>query len=129
MKAELCPHCGAKMKKYLHTLRSGALADILVKFQEKTGGRGNPGKIGITNYQYNNFQKLRYWNFVAREHHGGIWFVTPTGRSFVAGLITAPEVVITYRGVVVEEGQTQIKIHEAKGMGYLQREDYASQLN
>lgn len=97
-----CPNCGAKMVEYRHTM-SKALATGLYRLG-MIGKAVNIKSLGLTRNQWDNFQKLRYWDLVAKalredgKHIGGAWGITERGREFLAGKITVARAVWTYRG-------------------------------
>lgn len=108
---ERCPHCGAKVVQYTHSLRSGRLVGILCRFVLLScKGRGNPGKMALTKNEYNNFQKLRYWGVVEQAHADGAWRITEKGAHFLNNEIALPVLAVTYRGRLVEHRGDPIRI-------------------
>ena len=64
---KLCPHCGAKMSEYCHSM-SKSLARVIFRICQNLGpGRGfHVGSCQLTNPQINNLQKLRYWGLIGK---------------------------------------------------------------
>jgi len=75
-----CSECGAKMVKYLHVFNN-ALAVGLWRLY-KSGKPINIKGLNLTRNQWDNFQKLRYWNLVEKyrdedgKRLGGVWDIT-----------------------------------------------------
>ena len=125
---EKCPHCEAKMVNYVHSLESGTLVKALMIFYSHTRNgikSVNPAKTEMTKNQYNNFQKLRYWDLVERVGHNGLWKMTYLGIEFVQGRVAVPLQALSYRGEWKEYRGSLSKIYEINGMEYLKAKDYA----
>lgn len=126
---ELCPHCGAKMVEYCHSL-SRSLARVIFRICQAIGPdrRFHVGSIGLTNPQINNLQKLRYWGIIAKERdasaRGGNWILTDRGLEFAQGRIALRKKVWTYRGDFVRFDGAQIIITDVSD-GWKYRPDYA----
>lgn len=126
---EICPHCQAKIIKYTHSLRSGTLVMIFVKFVklllDKTWGEANPAKHGFTTNEYNNFQKLRYWNLIEKGKESGNWKITDQGWDFFFEENSIPIEAITYRGNVqgYSEEKTIMSVLNCF-LPYFTKEDY-----
>jgi hypothetical protein len=123
-----CPHCGASMVEYRHGL-SKALVEGLVRLH-KQGKPVNLSVLELTRNQWDNFQKLRYWDLVAHYtdkegiRKGGVWTITQKGLDFVQGRIRIPRSVWTYRGERVRYEGKEIAIWNVhEGYGYMA--DYA----
>ena len=126
----ICPHCGAKMVEYKHSLNLG-LAHILGHYFN-VGHREKVSNLPLDKTQYCNVQKLRYWGLIeqaaeSEEDSGrGWWKITRQGKSFVIGAISIPRSVVTYRGEFVRfEGDTIEFVNISEGFQY--RADYAMQ--
>ena len=125
--AKICPTCNAKTVRYKHVFNKG-LALGLAKLYE-VGKPANPSDLGLTHNQYNNFQKLRYWDLVSKwidlkgKHKGGLWMVTPMGNSFVSGSAIRSHV-WTYRGERVEYDGEPVLITNYLPTDYKQRVEY-----
>ena len=88
--------------------------------------------MNLTRNQWDNFQKLKYWNLVEQiEKDGkkkqGIWQITQDGRLFIEGKIKIRKKVWTYRGVVKEYDGEELMITDIVGRYYRKREDYADE--
>jgi len=130
--SKFCPHCHAKIVSYTHSLKSGKLVKALIKFANivsDTEWVGNPGEkiVGLTINEYNNFQKLQYWDLVERMHCDGLWSITETGQNFLSGFETVPVNVTTYRGHVTNKSEDLITIRQflSSPEQYMKRIDYA----
>ena len=124
---ELCPHCGAKMIKYTHSLKSGALVKILFKFYAltKNGIESiNPAKTNFTYNECSNFQKLRYWGFVERLGKDGLWKMTYRGIEFIHGRQSVKINAISYRGVFDSFEGESVFIEDIKGFSYQKRVEF-----
>jgi hypothetical protein len=92
----------------------------------------NLALLELTRNQWDNFQKLRYWDLVARYtdkegiRKGGVWTITSKGIEFVLGRIKVPKSVWTYRGERVRyEGDEVLIFHVHEGYRYMA--DYAEE--
>lgn len=126
---KLCPHCGAKMVEYKHSL-SSALAEGLRRLKQKGGGPINLKTLGLTRNQWDNFQKLRYWGLVVKavrddgKHIGGAWVITIDGMRFLNGHLRVAKCVWTYRGEAVRFEGDPVSFQEIIGP-YKTRPEYA----
>ena len=81
--SKYCEHCKAKMVEYKHGF-SKPLATGLWRLY-KAGGTVNLKDLNLTRNQWDNFQKLRYWDLVAPAYRetglrmSGCWYITPVG--------------------------------------------------
>ncbi|MEM7624792.1 MAG: hypothetical protein AAF333_04105 [Planctomycetota bacterium] len=126
---KFCPTCGAKLVEYRHRLNRG-LVTVLRRLHE-AGGIAKLSDLGLTNSQWDNAQKLSYFELMVKHFRdgkrvGGTWEITELGRHFLAGEATVPGVAVTFRGERVRfEGKT-VGVREVEGVaGYRQRRDYA----
>lgn len=120
MPKETCPHCGAAMTEYVHSLTPG-LVKSLVKFGEAISCKGTNDihlqtEVDLTKNEYNNFQKLRYWGLV---HHvdksnikSGRWLLTKLGGQFLRNEIGMPKKVKTFRNKKIAQWDTTISIKD-----------------
>lgn len=97
-----CPHCGASMNEHLHALSKGIVAGLVALIG--AGGEANLRTLHLTRNQWDNFQKLRYWDLVEQVavdgvRQRGVWKVTKNGRAFARGAIAVQRRAWTYRGV------------------------------
>ena len=101
-KPTICECCGAKIVEYKHSFNR-SLANSLYKLY-KAGSPVNINQIGLTPTQWNNFQKLKYWNLVAKAERddktriGGFWRLTTNGKAFIEKGIGIYKHAWTYRG-------------------------------
>lgn len=128
---KLCPHCGASMVEYRHTFNE-ALAEGLFRLYQ-AGTPVNLKTLELDRNQWDNFQKLRYWDLVEKfindegNRVGGTWLVTPHGKDFVEGHTTIQRNVFTYRGERVRyEGKTVFFKNNHPGQ-YKTRLEYADE--
>ena len=83
---ETCPTCGHQLTAYKHRLNKSQVNALmqLVLWYRKTGKPCNLQKhLTLTKNQYNNFQKLQYFQAVTRTTKG--WFPTNKGIDFIEG--------------------------------------------
>lgn len=127
--SKCCPTCGAKMVEYKHGLSKG-LARTLYRIANGMNADRVYGvrEIGLTNSQYDNHQKLRYWGLIERledeSRKGGRWRLTDVGFDFVRGVSGLRKYVWTYRGDVVRFDGDAVWIAELTD-GWRFRPDYA----
>jgi hypothetical protein len=106
-----CSFCGASKKVYKHNLSIGLVETLKkVGLAIKTKGVNDihlQKETDLTNNQYNNFQKLRYFGLV---HHvkkngkimSGRWLITRTGWLFLRGDIRCRRWTKTFRNQIYE---------------------------
>jgi len=121
-KVEVCPTCGAKTVEYRHTLNRG-MAMALLKLY-RIGGKAFKVRLNLTNSQYGNWQKLRYWNFIRKLGPSGMWQITDAGTRFIKGTY-AYKNAWTYRGIPKRWGGDMVSITDV-WPEYEKREDYAA---
>lgn len=118
-----CPTCGHKRIKHKHVF-SKVLADILL-ICARAHGLGQPfhlqHDLRLTPFQYNNFQKLKYWELVQKHFEGeerrqGMWLLTARVFDVLHGE-DLPKHVYTVENVIVERSSERITMIEAAG-GY-----------
>jgi|TARA_R110000803_G_scaffold74353_1_gene138393 hypothetical protein len=103
--SKYCEHCKAKMVEYKHGF-SKPLATGLWRLY-KAGGTVNLKDLNLTRNQWDNFQKLRYWDLVAPAYRetglrmSGCWYITPVGIEFIENGTAIKKSVWTYRGETV----------------------------
>ena len=119
---KICPHCGASMKEWKHSLTPG-LVDILVSFIEAVKNK-KENKIhlqvdlNLNKNQYNNFQKLRYFGLVAKvrnddgSHLAGYWLITRLGGEFLRREKAIPMWIKTFRNSIEEKSEELIFIND-----------------
>lgn len=121
-----CPHCGAKMVEYKHSLTKAQIRP-LAKLAKAGGGPLNiTDDLNLTKSEYTNFAKLAYWGLVKQEgnsERGGNWQITEKGWGFVKGLVGIRKQVIIYRGNLVKFLGDFITIQQVTG-GWQYRPQY-----
>jgi hypothetical protein len=108
---EVCSCCGVTITEHPHTLSKG-LVDTLIDFKKfvvsNEKNKVHPVKdLKLSNYEYNNMQKLRYFGLIARyinpqtkKNESGYWILTRNGSKFLKGLIDMPYRVKTMRNKI-----------------------------
>ena len=130
--AKRCPHCGAKMEEYVHRL-TPALVTSLRVLEKAGGGPIKLRDLGLTHSQWDNFQKLRYFELVRKvlnedgKRRGGFWVMTMRGRAFLNGSVSVFPRVWTYRGERVRYEGVPIRVTDVTGPHYQQRDDWAAE--
>jgi hypothetical protein len=125
----LCPHCGAKMVEYRHSM-TVPLVTGLRALLRGGGGPINIKELRLTRNQWDNFQKLRYWGLVVQvEVDGlrkkGVWQITNRGQSFLFNEGSIPKQVWTYRGTFKRASDAKVRVTQVVDW-YEKREDYIS---
>jgi hypothetical protein len=116
-----CPHCGASMQAYKHTLSSGLVSSLIKAIQfvhrvNKNEFHLQHDLTSLTKNEYNNFQKLRFHGLVAKvDSKAGYWLITKRGGQFLRGEIAVPMHVVTFRNKVIERAEELIHIDEYRG--------------
>ena len=115
---ECCPNCGASMKIWKHTLSSG-LVDLLRVFaravvDKKCNDVHLQNDTRMTNNQYNNFQKLRYFGLVAKGDKSGHWVITKNGIEFLNGRLRVHKYIKTFRNRISERSEELVTIEDYK---------------
>jgi hypothetical protein len=124
-----CPHCGAKMVEYKHSISKG-LARALAKVVRATRGRSRfeISECGLTYSERENIRKLQYWGLITKaptnSGKGGEWIITTIGMDFLKGTIKVQKSVWTYRGETIRFEGPHINITEVTD-GWKYRPDYA----
>lgn len=119
--AKTCEHCGASMVEYRHYLLKG-MVQGLAKLAAAGGGPLNLNILDLTRNQWDNFQKLKYFDLVSQRDRG-IWEITSLGLEFLAGTRRVHRRATTYRGEVVGRDGVLVAVSDVDG-GYLTCDDY-----
>lgn len=130
-KKRLCPHCGASMMEYKHGLSTGLVAGLVKLYRHRKPV--NIKVLGLTRNQWDNFQKLRYWELVRKytppgerpKGKGGVWTITQYGIDFVEMRTSAPKFVWTYRGERMRYEGDPVFIKEVDAL-YRVKPDYSA---
>lgn len=114
MKLHTCPHCGASMKRYWHSM-TPMLAIVLAKFYAAILAKGQnylhiSKEINLSKTEYNNFQKLRYHDLINQTKNAGYWSITQKGVDLLKGRTTIPYKVQTFRGSPIKSSTKQVNI-------------------
>lgn len=110
---EKCECCESVLTAYTHSINVPLVKALrqLVDFYEKQKSPANLQKdLSLTKNQYNNFQKLQYFDLVVRTPKG--WFPTQYGMNFIAGTVFVPNFVATLGSKVIEKGHPAWKTHK-----------------
>lgn len=84
---EDCPHCGARISAYTSPLNRG-LALAFLEFADQRMALGRPvekHELELSNSQYGNFQKLRYFGLIQHVAGAKAWEFTKLGSEFFLG--------------------------------------------
>jgi hypothetical protein len=126
----ICPHCGATMMEYKHTLSEALVIGLTRLGQYKYPV--NIKELKLTRNQWDNFQKLRYWGLCGQvkdiegRRKNGVWGMTLKGRKFLRCEIAIPYAVYTYRGERVKSDESKFRSIVDVLPGYRYREDYVN---
>ncbi len=115
-KSEKCPHCGASMKMYWQNLSKG-LVSSLIKFGQEIRARNNndihlTDDLKLDNFEYTNFNKLKFFGLVEPSDESGRWRLTEKGMDFLANRIAVPQKVRTFRNKTKERSTQLITISD-----------------
>jgi hypothetical protein len=125
----LCPTCGAKMVEYRHHLNEPMIV-ALAKLR-RAGSPVNLKTLDLTRNQWDNFQKLRYFDLVRQvavdgKRKRGVWEITPSGDAFLDGRALCYSSAWTYRGERVRWDGELVTVGSVVA-GYEQREEWAAE--
>lgn len=116
--------------EYRHVM-SVALLEGLTRLARK-GCPTNLKYLELTRNQWDNFQKLRYWDLVEQavdeqgRRKGGVWRITKGGLWFLMALQAIPKRVWTYRGERIRYDGNLIYARDVI-TGYVFRDEYAAE--
>lgn len=108
----ICPLCHKKIVCYKHTL-----SRIIVKglfCLHKAGGRSKLDKIALSNSEFTNFQKLRYFGLALNNKTSNEWFITSKGYSFLEGRTKVNKAAYTENGKVIRFSRKKVFIDQVK---------------
>jgi hypothetical protein len=117
---ERCPHCGANMKAFFHTLNAGLVATLIKCIQFVHAHNKNEfhlqSDLHLSVNEFSNFTKLRFHGLVAKvDGKAGYWLITSRGGAFLRGEIAVPLKVKTFRNKVIDHSKEMIHIIDLKG--------------
>ncbi len=123
-----CEHCGATTVQYTHNMNIFLIEGLTAL--QNAGGVESIKNLGLDNNEWNNFQKLRYWDLISKHYEGdrrisGVWAITQKGRDFLANLLKIDVRVLTYRGVRIKYQGDLVTAKEIIENTYKQRVEYA----
>ncbi len=102
----ICPCCNSEVVVRKESLSKG-LVDTLVKFYLECRLYGTrelhlQDETDLTKNQYNNFQKLQYFELVEKTEKSGVWRITRAGIDFIeTGKLIAKNAYV-FRNKVIE---------------------------
>lgn len=125
-----CQTCGAAIVEYKHGMNHGLVTGLIRLYEHRKPV--NIRQLKLTRSAWDNFQKLRYWELVAKYtapgkdpmKKGGIWTITQLGIDFVTGRAVVPKYVWTFRGERIRYEGSPITIEQADPL-YRTRFEYA----
>ena len=115
---EKCPHCGATMKAYWHTLTPG-LVETFKKIIDGVKAKGLNSvhlqkDLDLSKSEYNNAQKLRYWGLIyyadREKTNSGQWLITRLGGQFIRCESDVPKKIKTFRNHIEEKSEEKTRI-------------------
>ena len=124
----VCPTCGAKTVRYKHVFNEALAVGLCRLYLAREPI--NLKDLGLTRNEWDNFQKLRYWDLVRKhvdskgKRKGGFWEITEEGKRFLCGGSIYSHV-WTYRGERVEYDGELIRVGGYLPKDYKQRVEYA----
>lgn len=130
MKKKLCHSCGASMMSYRHSLNHALVVGLLSLFKaadHKKYVAINLKMLGLTRNQWDNFQKLRYWNLVEKGANAGTWQVTNLGADFIERALRVPSIAISYRGNCIGFDGSDVGLSDHVPTSFQLKKDYAAE--
>jgi hypothetical protein len=120
------------MVLYKHSLSKGIVSGLVRLHSRSPDKPINLKEIGLNRNQWDNFQKLKYWDLVTQvevdgKKKKGIWVITERGVSFLMGEVSVNKSVWTYRGEFKKYDGDMITIYDVSDVAYKQREEYADE--
>lgn len=127
-----CRSCGSSLRGRWERLTPG-LCRTLIKFYAGICAKGKNElhlkELDLSNSEYNNFQKLRYFALAAKiEHRPGWWLLTWKGRGFVRNELRVHQRVYIFQNQIRERSRETVSIAEALRTEpyWLVRDDFLS---
>ena len=120
-KKHYCPHCGQPIMKHTHCFNK-SLGSIICQVAKKFPVN-KPFHLQkdmmLTKNQYNNFQKLRYWELVEKYYRngirqGGYWYLTNKAIDLFKGA-KVPRQIITFNNKVMGCSDDNVGLSDAVG--------------
>lgn len=119
-----CSCCGQTTLELEHKLSKG-LINTLIKVKihvlKSNQNKVHPIKdLKLKNFEYNNFQKLRYFGFIAhwkdkttQKYKKGEWILTRQGNRFLLGLTNSPIRIRTINNAISGKSKEKITLSSA----------------
>lgn len=110
-----CYHCGHIKVGYVHYLTKPLVRALrkLVDYYDNTKKSCNlQENLELTKSEYNNFQKLQYFNLAKRTDIG--WFPTLQGIQFIKGKEESVDMIATIESEVLDFNHEAWKTHNGK---------------
>lgn len=123
----ICPLCSRKIVKYKHTLTRIMIKGLRELYN--AGGKARLDKLNLSNSEFTNFQKLRYFGLAYNDRYE--WTLTELGTLFLAGKIKVNKTVCTENAVVIAKSTDKVAIEDVKSAAQFKIEwrDQASQVS
>lgn len=107
---------------FKHSLSLGLII-VLTKIGEAVKYKGDnkihmQGDLALTNTEFGNYQKLRYWGLIAKykdengHHEKGFWLLTRNGALFLKNQLSIHKSIKTQDNHVIERDIEEIKISD-----------------
>ena len=124
MKNEFCPYCGEKLsKKYKYILDDLDVSTLTKIWKEVVLTKSNEinvSNIGLRQAERLRLTQLRFHALVAKvrnengSHIPNTWLITKRGAGFLAGEISVPDYVITFRNKVINHSIERVNRRKFK---------------
>lgn len=116
-----CPACKQRLPQvFKHTLSRGLISGLWKLYH--AGKAAGIGELDLTNNEFANFQKLRYFDLTVSM--GGQWSVSQRGFLFLGNRLEIERAVFTRNGRVVERSEVKIRVVDVDE-GWMTKLDYA----
>lgn len=127
----VCTFCGAKKLEYKFGFNKG-LAAVLKRIYESEGP-AQLKDLRLTNSQYSNAPKIRYWGLAEQitgelmnARRGGCWKITPLGIAFIEGRMSVVKHAVVCRNILQRFEGPIIRFADVHD-GYAYQQDYKDQ--
>jgi len=110
---EKCPCCGHVRTAFIHKLNKPlvkALRQLVDFYGENKSGCNLQRDLNLTKNQYNNFQKLQYFDLVIKTPEG--WLPSAVGMSFILGSCKSWDKVATIESTILNREHEAWKTHK-----------------
>lgn len=122
-----CPYCGELIEDkvgvmHKHSLTTG-LVFCLRRLWDVGGHVDKVGELKLTYSQESNFQKNRYYGFVAKVDYnrkrGSGWLLTPNGALFLTGKYKVGKFAWSKDGYLIRREAPMVTIHDIERTEHL----------